>query len=138
MTMTDNEIVRDYRAAKNKKMQIEILADLNTTTKDEIKKILKANGVDLRGGNYRSKKPAIINKDFDDAINEMIKENKVSFQDLSGYVTKTIPLVMNENTQSEDDVTMEILCKKAVKVNLRIQEANEEGLKEEEDEPKKS
>ena len=73
-----------------------------------------------------------------DKMKKMIKENKVSFQDLSGYVTKTIPLVMNENTQSEDDVTMEILCKKAVKVNLRIQEANEEGLKEEEDEPKKS
>ena len=49
-----------------------------------------------------------------------------------------LPVIMDENTQSEDDVTMEILCKKAVKVNLRIQEANEEGLKEEEDEPKKS
>ena len=75
------------------------------------------------------------------ALEEMkkrIKKGDVSFQDLSGYVTKTIPLVMNENTQSEDDVTMEILCKKAVKVNLRIQEANEEGLKEEDDEPKKS
>lgn len=70
-------------------------------------------------------------------MKKMIKENKVSFQDLSGYVTKTIPLVMNENTQSESDVTMEILCKKAIKVNMRIQEANEEGLKEEEDEPKK-
>ena len=67
-------------------------------------------------------------------MKKMIKENKVSFQDLSGYVTKTIPLVMNENTQSESDVTMEILCKKAIKVNMRIQEANEEGLKEEEDE----
>ena len=67
-------------------------------------------------------------------MKKMIKENKVLFQDLSSYVTKTIPLVMNENTQSESDVTMEILCKKAVKVNMRIQEANEEGLKEEEDE----
>lgn len=70
-------------------------------------------------------------------MKKMIKDNKVSFQDLSGYVTKTIPLVMNENTQSESDVTMEILCKKAIKVNMRIHEANEEGLKEEEDEPKK-
>lgn len=38
MTMTDNEIVRDYRAAKNKQQQIAILADLNTTSTDEIKK----------------------------------------------------------------------------------------------------
>ena len=59
MTMTDNEIVREYKAAKNKQHQIEILADLNTTSKDEIKKILKANGVNLRGGNFRAKKPII-------------------------------------------------------------------------------
>ena len=67
-------------------------------------------------------------------MKKRIKKGDVAFQDLAGYVTKTIPLVMNENTQSESDVTMEILCKKAIKVNMRIQEANEEGLKEEDDE----
>ena len=69
-------------------------------------------------------------------MKKRIKKGDVAFQDLAGYVIKTLPLIMNENTQSEDDVTMEILCKRAVKVNLRIQEANEEGLKEEDDEPK--
>lgn len=76
MTMTENEIVRSYREAKNKRQQIEILADLNTTSIDEIKKILKANGVDLRGGNYRANKPAVINKEFDDAVQEMIEDIK--------------------------------------------------------------
>ena len=79
MTMTENEIVRDYRAAKNKQQQIAILADLNTTTTDEIKKILKANGVDLRGGSFRKKKPAIINEDFENAVQEMIEESKEKY-----------------------------------------------------------
>ena len=69
-------------------------------------------------------------------MKKQIKEDKVSFQDLAGYVTKTIPLIRDENTQSESDVTMEILCKRAVKVKMRIDEANEEGVKEEEDDPK--
>lgn len=69
-----------------------------------------------------------------DQMKKRIKKGDVSFQDLAGYVTKTIPLIRDENTQSESDVTMEILCKKAVKVKMRINEANEEGVKEEEDE----
>lgn len=76
MTMTENEIVRNYREAKNKRQQIEILADLNAISQDEIKAILKKNGVDLRGGNYRAKKPAVINQDFEDAVNEMIEDSK--------------------------------------------------------------
>lgn len=59
---------------------------------------------------------------------------KVDIQSLGTLVGKMLPIVIDENTQSESDVTMEILCKKAVKVKMRINEANEEGLKEEEDE----
>ena len=76
MNMTENEIVRSYRAAKNKRQQIEILADLNVVSQDEIKAILKENGVDLRGGNFRAKKLAVINQDFEDAVNEMIESEK--------------------------------------------------------------
>lgn len=76
LEMTEKEIVRNYRASRNKKQQIEILADLNNTTKDIIKAILKENGVDLRGGNYRAKKPATINQDFEDAVNEMIEQSE--------------------------------------------------------------
>ena len=74
MMMTENEIVREYNSARNKRREIEILADLNTTTKDEIKKILKNNGVDLRGANGGIRKPAIINEDFENAVQEMIEE----------------------------------------------------------------
>ena len=40
MQMTENEIRRDYAEAKNKSMQIGILADLNCCTKDRIREIL--------------------------------------------------------------------------------------------------
>lgn len=40
MQMTEGEIRRDYAGAKNKSMQIGILADLNCCTKDRIKEIL--------------------------------------------------------------------------------------------------
>lgn len=40
MYMTENEIRRDYAGAKNKSMQIGILADLNCCTKDRIREIL--------------------------------------------------------------------------------------------------
>ena len=77
MYMTENEIVREYRSAKDKRHEIEILADLNTTSTDEIKKILKSNGVDLRVGNFKPRKAAaIINEEFENAVQEMIDEPK--------------------------------------------------------------
>lgn len=48
MTMTEQEIVKDYREAKDKKTQIGILADLNTCSKQQIVEILKVGGVDHR------------------------------------------------------------------------------------------
>jgi hypothetical protein len=53
------------------------------------------------------------------------------------FVSKTLPIILDENVQNESDVTMELLIKKAVKVNLRVKEANEEGLKEEDAEENK-
>lgn len=48
MTMTNEEIVRDFKLAKNPAVQVQILADLNATTPDEIKRILLAGGIDHR------------------------------------------------------------------------------------------
>lgn len=48
MQMTENEIVRNYREAKNKREQVTILADLNSCSKDELIAILLKNGVDSR------------------------------------------------------------------------------------------
>ena len=49
MTMTDEEICRDYRTAKAPMKQIGILADLNQCGKDRIKQILIDGGCKLPG-----------------------------------------------------------------------------------------
>lgn len=45
MTMTDREICYDYQTAKNKNIQVGILAELNGTTKQNIERILSQYGV---------------------------------------------------------------------------------------------
>lgn len=45
MVMSDSEILRQYRDAKNKKAQVGILADLNCCTKKEISEKLASLGV---------------------------------------------------------------------------------------------
>lgn len=44
--MTNEEIVRDYNAAKNKQKQVRILADLNQTSPSEILTVLAEEGVE--------------------------------------------------------------------------------------------
>ena len=52
MDMTNEEIVRHYRLAKDKDADIQVLADLNTTTRDAIKSILSS-----AGEHVKAKKP---------------------------------------------------------------------------------
>ena len=49
MTMTPEEICRDYRTAKSRLKQIGILAELNQCSKDKIKQILIDGGEKLPG-----------------------------------------------------------------------------------------
>jgi len=46
MDMTSEEIVRDYRQARNKSKQIKILADRNVVTPSEIRAVLAEAGVE--------------------------------------------------------------------------------------------
>ena len=43
MTMTNEEICRDFMAAKNRKNQITVLADLNTCSEEDIVNILRGS-----------------------------------------------------------------------------------------------
>lgn len=56
MTMTKDEIVADYKQAKQPMKQIGILAELNGVKRDEIVEILRKAGAELPG-NYNKKKP---------------------------------------------------------------------------------
>lgn len=57
MQMTDSEIVRDYNSSRKKTMQIGILADLNTCSKQHIADILIAAGVEVPKKFYKDKQP---------------------------------------------------------------------------------
>lgn len=48
MQMDEGEITRKYKEAKNKNMQVEILADLNACSKDYIIEILVKNGIEAK------------------------------------------------------------------------------------------
>lgn len=80
MQMTKGDICKEYREAKRKKAQIQILAELNNVSPDYIKEILKEGGVwQNPGPKPKAKlkaKAAIINPDFEEAVNEMIEQSK--------------------------------------------------------------
>lgn len=48
MNMTNDEIVRNFKNAANPRQQVQILAELNGTNQETIKRILTENGVDHR------------------------------------------------------------------------------------------
>lgn len=48
MQMTESEVLRNIFDAADQKAQIKICAQLNAVSEDDIKEILKKNGVDLR------------------------------------------------------------------------------------------
>lgn len=69
MQMTDSEIVKSYKEAKEKKKQIEILSQLNACDVAKIREILIANGVQFPGPKPKKAKEektkvvAVISKD---------------------------------------------------------------------------
>ncbi len=59
-----------------------------------------------------------------EAIAQLRKQiKKADANTLARFVVQVLPLVLHEDTQTTSDVTMEILSKKALKVQLCVQEA---------------
>lgn len=59
-----------------------------------------------------------------EAITQLRKQiKKADANTLARFVVQVLPLVLNEDTQTTSDVTMEILTKKALKVKLCVQKA---------------
>lgn len=53
MTMTEAEICKEFNEAKNRGMQVGILADLNVCDKEQILRILILNGQDVTAAGPR-------------------------------------------------------------------------------------
>lgn len=58
-------------------------------------------------------------------LRKRIKKKDFADKCLVELVGKLIPIVIDTDTQSATDVTLDLLAEKAVKVNLRIMQANE-------------
>ena len=66
---SENDICKLYRSALNKKYQIEILADMNLTDKEEILQVLNRNGIKVdydklpemkpMGGRHKTRAPKV-------------------------------------------------------------------------------
>lgn len=90
LQMRKNEIVRNYKSAKNPKEQIRILADLNCTSQTEIKKVLAEAGVEL---------PQRTSKNAKKPINTQCEEENREVEEVKE---------IEQINQPEDDVASEI------------------------------
>lgn len=106
MEMNENEIVRSYRESKDKKQQIGILADMNCCEPEQIKEILKKNGVDLRGGNYRAKKEETPKEDAKAA--PPIPERKIEIPE-EQIVKDKLPRIVRKTLEEDLDFIEEQL-----------------------------
>lgn len=85
MQMTNEEIIKSYKEAKDKKKQIKILADLNTCDANVIKEILvEAGEAAPRVYKRAAKKP------------EEKKTTKTAEQELPTAIIKSLTMRMNE------------------------------------------
>lgn len=75
MQMSEEEIVIDYKQAKNKKAQVEILADLNACSKEQIIEILKRNGISSKEL-PRERKKAVAEPEQKEVKQEAVKEKE--------------------------------------------------------------
>ncbi len=81
MWMTDQAIVREYKEAKDKKKQIEILADENNCGNEEIEKILEDNGIDLAKKRGRKAKGEAMKRKLPEAVREALTRELIRLQE---------------------------------------------------------
>lgn len=87
MTMTNEEIVRDYKAAKAPQKQIGILADLNACSKKEIVEILREAGCELPA--YYTKKPKETPEQTKEAVINAMKDAPLVLEPAPAQEPKT-------------------------------------------------
>lgn len=98
MHMTNGEIVKSYREAKEKKKQIEILAQLNACPVANIREILISEGVQFPGP--KPKKPE---SSTAETPAEAPKENKIP-EEVNIAVISQLTIITKRITALEDEI----------------------------------
>ena len=113
MKMDDGEILREYKAAKKKNLQIEILADQNLVSKREMARWLNEHGVHvdnrlLRRRNDKVKEEETEPENMEDPVTETESDEK---GDDKPFVTEQITAGDPETAKSSMEVTEDIIRK---------------------------
>lgn len=113
MKMDDGEILREYKAAKKKNLQIEILADQNLVSKREMARWLNEHGVHvdnrlLRRRNDKVKEEENEPENMDEPVTETESDEK---GDDKPFVTEQITAGDPETAKSSMEVTEDIIRK---------------------------
>ena len=97
MEMTDEEIVYRYRNASIRNRQIQILADLNGCTKDDIMEVLIRKGEELPTRKYpRRDKPTVELKNLKEEQTEEKEPEKTDNVQVPEFIAKVLILRMDE------------------------------------------
>lgn len=101
MQMSDSEIVRSYKEAKDKRSQVGVLAELNACSKDYIREILQRNGINApKPGRKSTTEPEPVKA----ALTEMAKKAVRKEPE----IVKENPEIVKEKS-TEDDTPDELL-----------------------------
>lgn len=112
MTMSENEIVRNFKEAKKKREQIGILAELNQCSQEQIREILLRNGISEA---ELPKKPGKSRKAEPEVFQQQIKKNHAKAEEFrSGKaepeeMIPTMPVTTKE-VKPEIPFTVRYLC----------------------------
>ena len=104
--MTEEEIVRNFKQAKNKREQIKILADLNCTSRDEIEETLKKNGVSKLYEERRNDKKILrlLNENVSKGMELLIEEIPEAVREACGKEMVNLQMDIDKNTDTIRDL----------------------------------
>lgn len=104
MQMSDSEIVRSYKEAKDKRSQVGVLAELNACSKDYIREILQRNGINApKPGRKSTTEPEPVKAALTEMAKKAVKKDPVDQE-----IVKEKPEIVKEKS-TEDDTPDELL-----------------------------
>ena len=98
MEMTAEEICRNYMQSADPGLQVEILADLNITSKAEIIRILEERGIKVRKRKPTGRRPTVWTPKRLELLAELLKQN-MRHKDIAkelGIANSTLTVKLSE------------------------------------------
>ena len=137
MQMSDVEIVRSYREAKDKRSQVGVLAELNACSKDYIREILKRSGIDApKPGRKSTTEPEPVKAALTEMAKQAVKKEPADPEEVPDELMEIAqdrlksPQENRENREHEIEVLKHIIedyRKREEKLQAWIEKHKKEG-----------